>query len=94
MRHKQALAHACYKKHIRYRTQTEKENAQIEKEFLVVVFGIEKFETYTYGRPILVESDHKPLEIICKKNLLSAPKRLKRMLLRLQEFDPTIVYRT
>lgn len=54
---------------------------------------MEKFENYTYGRKITVESDHKPLEIICKKTLLNAPKRLQRMLLRLQKFDYVVVFK-
>ena len=41
--------------------------AQIEKELLTVVYGLEKFHTYTYGRRLTVESDHKPLEVIVKK---------------------------
>ena len=36
---------------------------------------------------VLVESDHKPLEAIFKKSLLNAPKRLQRMLLRLQRYE-------
>ena len=74
-------------------TETERNYAQIEKELLAVVFGMERFENYTYGRHVLVESDHKPLEIIYKKHLLSAPKRLQRMLLRLQKFDYEIMYK-
>ncbi|XP_033731751.1 uncharacterized protein K02A2.6-like [Pecten maximus] len=74
-------------------TPTEQNYAQIEKELLSVVFGLEKFETYTYGRKVLVESDHKPLEIICRKSLLNAPKRLQRMLLKLQKFDLEVVYK-
>ena len=65
-------------------TDTEVNYAHIEKELLAIVYGMEKFETYVYGRKVLVESDHKPLETIFKKSLLSAPKRLQRMLLRLQ----------
>ena len=57
-------------------TPTEVQYAQIEKELLAIVFAMEKFETYLYGRKVLVESDHKPLEAIFKKSLLSAPKRL------------------
>lgn len=64
-------------------TPTEVQYAQIEKEVLAIVFGMEKFETYLYGRKELVESDHKPLEAIFKKSLPNAPKRLQRMLLRL-----------
>ena len=55
-------------------TQTEVQYAQIEKEMLAIVFGMEKFKTYLYGRKVLVESDHKPLESILKKSILNAPK--------------------
>ena len=68
-------------------TPTEVSYAQIEKEMLSIVFGTEKFERYIYGRKVKVETDHKPLEIIHKKSLQSAPKRLQRMMLRLQKFD-------
>ena len=43
-------------------TATEVQYAQIEKELLAIVFGMEKFETYLYGRKVLVELDHKPLK--------------------------------
>ena len=33
------------------------------------------------------DSSHKPLKSILKKSLLSAPRRLQRMMLRLQNFD-------
>ena len=55
--------------------------------------GMEKFETYLYGRKVLVESDHKPLETIFKKSLLNAPKRLQRMLLRLQRYEFEVSYK-
>ena len=68
-------------------TAAEKNYAQIEKELLAIVFSMEKYEHYVYGRKVIVESDQKPLEIIHKNCLTSAPKRLQRMLLRLQKFD-------
>ncbi|XP_032241511.2 uncharacterized protein K02A2.6-like [Nematostella vectensis] len=74
-------------------TETEKNYAQIEKEMLSIVFGVERFEHYLYGRPIKVETDHKPLESIFKKSLISAPKRLQRMMLRLQKFDLQVNYK-
>ena len=40
-----------------------------------------------------MESDHKPLEMISLKNLIAAPPRLQRMLLRQQEYDLSIIYR-
>jgi hypothetical protein len=53
-------------------TQTECNYAHIEKELLAIVFAMERFENYVYGRHVTVESDHKPLEIICMKSLLSS----------------------
>ncbi|XP_064629293.1 uncharacterized protein K02A2.6-like [Lineus longissimus] len=74
-------------------TETETNYAQIEKELLAIVYAVERFHTYVYGRRITVESDHKPLESILKKNLTSAPKRLQRMMLRLQHYDFEVVYK-
>lgn len=74
-------------------THTEYNYAQIKKELLAVVFGMERFKNYTYGRHIKVKSDHKPLEIIQRKSLVVGPRRLHRMLLRLQKFEYNIVYK-
>ena len=74
-------------------TATERNYAQIEKELLSILFGFTRFHQYLYGRKVTVESDHKPLEIIHKKPLIAAPKRLQRMLLALQKYDYTIVYK-
>ena len=74
-------------------TPTEQHYAQIEKELLSVCFGVEKFQQFVYGRKTTIETDHKPLEIIWRKSMTSAPKRLQRMLLRLQHFDLDIVYK-
>ena len=57
-------------------TPTETNYAQIEKELLAIVFGVERFEGYVYGRKIFIDTDHKPLESIMKKSLLSAPKAI------------------
>jgi hypothetical protein len=74
-------------------TDTETRYANIEREFLAVVFGVEKFHTYIYGTNVLVETDHKPLEAIHLKSLTQAPPRLQRMMLRLQQYDLEIKYR-
>ena len=73
---------------------TEQRYATIEKECLGIVFACERFNQYLARREqILVETDHKPLESIFKKSLLSAPCRLQRMLLRLQRFNLTVKYK-
>ena len=68
-------------------TEAETRYAQIEKELLAVLFSLEKFNQYTYGQYVTVESDHRPLESILKKPLIKAPLRLQRMLLRLQKYN-------
>ena len=72
---------------------TERNYAQIEKELLAIVFGAEKFNQYTYGRKVFVESDHKPQEVIYQKPLVAAPKRLQRMPLHLQKYDLEIYFK-
>ena len=74
-------------------TSAETRYAQIEKELLAIVFACEHFYLYVYGRDrVRVHTDHKPLETIVKKPLYSAPKRLQRMLLRLQVFNIEVEY--
>jgi len=74
-------------------TDTEQRYANIEREMLAVVVGCERFHTYVFGKHFVVESDHKPLEMIALKNLGAAPPRLQRMLLRLQNYDVSIRYK-
>ena len=54
-------------------TNTEGRYAQIEKECLAVVFGLEFFDQYTYGREVIVQNDHKPLAAILQKPLSQSP---------------------
>ncbi|KAK2564108.1 Retrovirus-related Pol polyprotein from transposon 412 [Acropora cervicornis] len=68
-------------------TEIEQRYAQIEKEMLAIVFSLEKFNQYTFGRHVKIQSDHKPLESILKKPLACAPKRLQGMMMKLQKYD-------
>ena len=75
-------------------TPPETRYAQIEKELLAIVFACDRFEAYIYGRDrVSIESDHKPLETIVLKPLSSAPKRLQRMLLRLQKYTLDVIFK-
>ena len=79
---------------LRTLTGAETRYAQIEKELLTIVFACERFEPCVYGRHIVhVETDHKPLEPIFVKELNAAPKRLQRMLLRLQKYSLCVAYK-
>ena len=73
-------------------TPVESRYANIEFEWLSVVFGLEKFHTYIYGNHVTVYNDHKPLEMIQKSQYMQPP-HLQRMLLRLQKYDYNIIYK-
>ena len=68
-------------------TKTERNWAEIEKELLSVVFGLERFDQYTYGRKVIIHNDHRPLETILKKPLSQAPKRLQALAMRINCYD-------
>ena len=58
-----------------------------------MVARVEKFHTFCYGRSTIVLSDHKPLASIVRKDLVNAPPRLQRLLLRLQKYNVTKWYK-
>ena len=73
-------------------TDVETRYVNIEREYLSVCCGLEKFHTYIYGKHVTVQNDCKPLEMIQRKPIHTAPPRLQCMLLRLQQYDYTIQY--
>ncbi|GBO11595.1 Retrovirus-related Pol polyprotein from transposon 17.6 [Araneus ventricosus] len=74
-------------------TETEKGFAQIEKEFISIVFAVTKFHYFIYGRQVEVLTDHKPLVSIMSKsvgNVLSP--RLQRMKIKLLKYQLSLTY--
>ena len=72
-------------------SDTEVGYAQIEKECLAIVFSLERFHQYYFGRETVVHTDHKSLETIVKKH--KAPKRIQGILLRLLQYDIEVTSR-
>ena len=64
----------------------------VAREPLALQMRSQSMERALYGRLFVVKTDHRPLEQIHKKNLMQAPPRLQRMLLRLQPYDCIIKY--
>ena len=74
-------------------TAAEQRYAQIEKETLAIVFSLERFHQYVYGRKTHIYTDHKPIVAIFKKPFAKCPPRIQRFLLRLQPYSIEINYK-
>ena len=76
----------------RYLSDTERKYAINELELLAVVWGLEHFRLYFYGKPIELLTDHQALEPLIKRNRSNRTysARLTRWLDRLAHFDINI----
>ena len=63
---------------------SEEHYATIEKECLAIIWAIQKFHNYLYGREFILETDHHPL-VYLNKTKMSNP-RLMRWALALQPY--------
>ena len=71
---------------------TERNCTQIEKECLVIVTCTNKWHQYLYGKgDVTVHINHQPLDMILKKPLSKAPRRLQRMMLKLQQYQFKVI---
>lgn len=81
---------------IRYANRTlslcERRYAQTEREALAIVWAVEKFHFYLYGKRFYIITDHKPLEVIFGVN--SKPcLRIERWVLRLSSYNYRVIYK-
>ncbi|GFV78350.1 retrovirus-related Pol polyprotein from transposon 17.6 [Trichonephila clavipes] len=73
-------------------TRTQQRYAQVEKELMAVIYGLEHFNYYTYGRIVTVQTDHKPILGLSRKPYDTISPRLQRMLLRLNKYNIQLEY--
>ena len=82
---------------LRTLSNSEKNYAQLEREALSLIYGVQKFHQYLYGRPFVLYTDHKPLTTILnsKKGIppLSAA-RLQRWAVILSAYNYKIEYKS
>ncbi|XP_055307867.1 uncharacterized protein K02A2.6-like [Sitodiplosis mosellana] len=87
------IAHKCMQTLVhKSLSDTEKRYCQTEKEALALVWSVERFHFYLFGRYFELITDHRALEVIF------APKskpcaRIERWVLRLQSYKFKVIYR-
>ena len=77
---------------LRALTPTQQRYAQIEKETLAIVYGVQNFHQYIHGRTTDDETDPKLLQYILNKPLHEATLRLQKMMLILQRYELKVKY--
>ena len=71
-------------------SSTQRRYSQIHKEALSIIYAIQKFHQYLYGRRFILVTDHKPLLSLfnpAKGTPILAANRLARWALILQQYD-------
>jgi hypothetical protein len=71
-------------------TEREKKYAVEEKEALALIWGVQKFNRYLYGKEFLMETDHMGLQYLKTGNIRNA--RVMRWSLALQDYKFRVKY--
>lgn len=74
-------------------TQPERRYCQTEREALAIVWSIEKFRYYLYGRSFTLYTDHKPLTFMFQPTAKPCA-RIERWILRLQQYEFTVRHKS
>ncbi len=74
-------------------TPTERRYPNIEREMLAVVWAINRFHNFLYGKKFEIISDHQPLEKINLKDYTDVTPRLQRMCHAIAPYDFKITWR-
>ena len=65
-------------------TKAQKAYSVMEKECLAIIWAIQRFQPYLYGRDFVIETDHQPL--VCLKKSKVTNGRIMRWALSLQPY--------
>ncbi|KAK6169531.1 hypothetical protein SNE40_020570 [Patella caerulea] len=74
----------------------EKNYAHIDREGLAIMFGLNKFHKYLYGKDFTIQTDHKPLLGLLKEDRLISPMasaRIQRWALTLSNYQYHLCYK-
>ena len=71
---------------------TETQHLNVGRELIGVVFGIEHFKHFTFGKKTHIITDHKPLLTLFQKSLTNTTPHLSRLLFHVSEYDIQLHY--
>ena len=77
-------------------SNAERNDSNLEREALALVFGVKKFHQYIYGRHFSLVTDHKPLESLFNEKKAKQPMaaaRIQRWALTLAAYNYSIEYK-
>ena len=74
-------------------TGEKKKYSNNEREILGILYGLEKFHHYCFGREVSIIMDHKPPVSIFKKDVTTSSQRLQWILLRIHQYRVRIIYK-
>ena len=69
-------------------TGAEKNYQNLERECLAMIWGMEKFHYFLYGKQFTLETDQKPLVSIYKKHMVEISPRIQRLIVRSFPYQP------
>ena len=72
-------------------TGVEKNYQNLERECLAMIWGMEKFHYFLYGKQFTLETDQKPLVSIYRKHMVISP-RIQRLIVRSFPYQPFDVH--
>ena len=67
---------------LRALTGAEKNYQNLERECLAMIWGMEKFHYFLYGKQFSLETDQKPLVSIYMKHMVEISPRIQRLIVR------------
>nr|VZI35628.1 unnamed protein product [Spirometra erinaceieuropaei] len=76
-------------------TKAERNYSQTEKEALAIIFAVQRFHLFIYGRPFTLHTDHQPLKFLLGTNRgvpQNVARRIQRWSTILQNYDFQIQY--
>ena len=69
-------------------TGAEKNYQNLERECLAMIWGMEKFHYFLYGKQFTLETNQKPLVSIYRKHMVDISPRIQRLIMRSFPYQP------